>query len=113
MKQQGKGRVLRIHFSEDDRWQGKPLYQAILDRCLELDMDGATVLRGSEGYGPSTLARPRHFLSLSSDRPVMVSVVDSEAKILALLPAIEGMVSEGLIDMAEVEYIRYSAERGS
>lgn len=111
MKQQGRGCILRVHFSEDDRWQGKPLYQAILDRCLEADMDGATVLRGVEGYGPRTVARQRHFLSFSSDRPVMVSVVDSDEKIHALLPAIEEMVAEGLVTTSEVEWIRYLREK--
>lgn len=111
MKQQGRGRIVRVHFSEDDRWQGKPLYQAILDRCLELDVAGATVLRGVEGYGPRTVARRRHFLSFSSDRPVIVSVVDSEEKIQALLPAIEEMVAEGLVDTSEVEWVRYLPEQ--
>ena len=74
MKLEGKARLLRIHFGEDDKWQNKPLYLAIVEKCRELDIAGATVLRGIEGYGASTRVRHSHHLSFSSDAPVMVNV---------------------------------------
>jgi PII-like signaling protein len=106
MKLKGKARMLRIHFGEDDKWQGKPLYEAIVVKCRELDIAGATVFRGIEGYGASTLIHKKHLL-WSSDRPIMVSVVDTEQNIKKLLPALDEMVAEGLIAMSEVEVIRY------
>jgi len=111
MKLQGKARMLRIHFGEDDKWQGKPLYEAIVVKCRELDIAGATVFRGIEGYGASTLIHKKHLL-WSSDRPIMVSVVDTEENIKKLLPALDEMVAEGLIAMSEVEVIRYVHQDG-
>ena len=111
MKLEGIARMLRIHFGEDDKWQGKPLYEAIVVKCRELDIAGATVFRGIEGYGASTLIHKKHLL-WSSDRPIMVSVVDTEQNISKLLPALDEMVAEGLIAMSEVEVIRYVHQDG-
>jgi uncharacterized protein len=111
MKLEGTAKLLRIHFGEDDRWHGKPLYEAIVARCRELDIAGATVFRGFEGYGASSLIHKHHFLR-SSDRPIMVSVIDTEDKIKTLLPALDEMVDQGLIAMSEVEVIRYVHQEG-
>jgi hypothetical protein len=111
MKLEGKAKMLRIHFGEDDKWQGKPLYEAIIARCRELDIAGATVFRGIEGYGASTLIHKAHLLR-SSDRPIMVSVIDTEQNVNKLLPVLDEMVDEGLIAMSEVEVIRYVHQDG-
>jgi uncharacterized protein len=111
MKLEGKAKMLRIHFGEDDKWQSKPLYEAIVIKCRELDIAGATVFRGIEGYGASTLIHKKHLLR-SSDRPIMVSVIDTEEKIRGLIPALDEMVDEGLIAMSEVEVIRYVHQEG-
>lgn len=113
MKLEGKAKMLRIHFGEDDKWQGKPLYQAIVEKCRALDLAGATVFRGIEGYGASTLIRRSHLLSLSKDRPIMVTVIDAEEKIRLLLPALDEMVAEGMIAMSDVEVIRYVHQDGA
>ena len=111
MKLEGKAKMLRIHFGEDDKWQGKPLYEAIVNKCRELDIAGATVLRGIEGYGASSIIHKKHLL-LSSVRPIMVSVIDTEQNLNKLLPALDEMVDEGLIAMSEVEVIRYVHQDG-
>lgn len=113
MKLEGKAKLLRIHFGEDDKWKGRPLYKAIVEKCRELDVAGATVYRGIEGYGASTLIRRSHVLSLSHDAPVMVSVVDTEEKIRKLIPLLDQMVGEGLIAMSDVEVIKYVHEDGA
>jgi uncharacterized protein len=112
MKLKGKAKMLRIHFGEDDKWNNKPLYEAIVMKCRELDIAGATVFRGIEGYGASSLIHKEHLFRLSSDRPIMVSVIDTDEKIKSLLPALEEMVDEGLIAMSEVEVIRYVHQDG-
>jgi uncharacterized protein len=112
MKLKGKAKMLRIHFGEDDKWNNKPLYEAIVMKCRELDIAGATVFRGIEGYGASSLIHKEHLFRLSSDRPIMVSVIDTDEKIRSLLPALEEMVDEGLIAMSEVEVIRYVHQDG-
>jgi PII-like signaling protein len=111
MKLEGKAKMLRIHFGEDDKWQGKPLYEAIVAKCRELDIAGATAFRGIEGYGASSLIHKHHLLR-SSDRPIMVSVIDTEEKIRTLLPVLDEMVDEGLIAMSDVEVIRYVHQEG-
>jgi uncharacterized protein len=113
MKLEGKAKMLRIHFGEDDKWEGKPLYRAIVEKCRELDIAGATVFRGTEGYGASTLIRRPHLLSFSHDAPLMVSVIDSEEKIQKLLPVLDQMVDEGLIAMSDVEVIKYVHQEGA
>jgi PII-like signaling protein len=112
MKLEGKAKMLRIHFGEDDKWKEKPVYQAVVEKCRELDIAGATVFRGIEGYGASTLIRRAHLLSFSSDAPVMVTVIDSEEKVLQLLPHLDQMVREGLIAISEVEVVKYVHQDG-
>lgn len=112
MKLEGKAKMLRIHFGQDDKWHDKPLYEAIVMKCRELDIAGATVFRGIEGYGASTLIHKRHLLG-SSDYPIMVSVIDTEEKIRALIPVLDEMVDEGLIAMSNVEVIRYVHQEGT
>lgn len=112
MKLEGKAKMLRIHFGEDDKWHGRPLYQAIVERCRQLDIAGATVLRGIEGYGASTMIRRSHMLSFSSDAPILVQIIDTEANIQRLIPALDEMVAEGLIAMSDVEVIKYVHQQG-
>jgi PII-like signaling protein len=112
VKLEGKAKMLRVYFGEDDKWKNKPLYRAIVEKCRELDLAGATVFRGIEGYGASTLIHRSHLLSFSPDAPIMVSVVDSDENIQKLLPFLDEMVSEGLIAMSEVEVIKYSHQDG-
>jgi len=112
VKLEGKAKMIRIHFGEDDKWQGKPLHQAIIEKCRELDLAGATVFRGIEGYGASTLIRRSHYFGFSSDAPVMVSIIDAEEQIVKLLPFLDQMVSEGLIAMSDVEVIKYVHQDG-
>jgi PII-like signaling protein len=113
VKLSGKAKMLRVHFGEDDKWKDKPLYRAIVEKCRELDIAGATVFRGIEGYGASTLIHRAHLLSFSSDAPIMVSVIDSEEKIRTLIPFLDAMVDEGLIAMSEVEVIKYVHQDGA
>ena len=112
MRLEGKAKMLRIHFGEDDKWQGRPLYEAIVERCRKLDIAGATVYRGIEGYGASTIIRKSHLLRFSSDAPILVQIIDTEENIQRLLPALDEMVAEGLIAMSDVEVIKYVHQEG-
>jgi PII-like signaling protein len=107
VKEQFQARMLRIHFGEDDRWNGKPLYEAIVAKCQELGIAGATVYRGIEGYGASTRIHHASYWKFSRDAPVMLSVIDTEEQIAKLIPHLDEMVQDGLIAMSRVEVIRY------
>jgi len=112
MKLEGKAKMLRIYFGENDKWEGKPLYQAIVEKCRELDIAGATAYRGIEGYGASTLIHRPHLFSFSSDAPLMVSIVDTDQKIQALMPVLDQMVNGGLIAISDVEVMKYVHQDG-
>jgi PII-like signaling protein len=107
MKLLEQATMIRIHFGEDDRWQGTPLHEAIVNEAHRHDLAGATAYRGIEGYGASSRIHQRHLLRRSNDLPIMVTIIDDAAKIAAFLPVLEGMVSEGLIAISDVEVIRY------
>ena len=93
-------RLLRLHFSARDSWQGQPLYEAIVQRCRELHIAGATVFRGLEGYG-ETAGIDRH--------PIVVTIVDTAENIARLLPELESMMDTGMIAASDVEVIRIEA----
>jgi len=97
-------KLLRLHFTERDRHHGKPLYQAIVEKCHELKIAGATVIRGLEGYGDTAEIHRSHILA--HDLPIVVQIVDSEENIRRLLPILEGMMDKGLIAMSDVSILR-------
>ena len=107
MKLTGSAKMVRVHFGEDDRWQGKPLHEAIVEAARREDLAGATAYRGIEGYGASSRIHRKHLLT-SSDLPVMVCIIDEAEKIQRFLPILEVMVHEGLIAISDVEVIRYT-----
>jgi uncharacterized protein len=104
-------KLLRLHFSEEDRFNGAPLYEAIATKCQALGIAGITVFRGMEGYGESTeLHRAR---ILAHDQPIIVTIVESAENIERLMPEIEGMLDTGMIAISDVEIIRIqNQERG-
>ena len=97
-------KLLRLHFTERDRHQGKPLYEAVVEKCRELKIAGATVFRGLEGYGGSAEIHRSHILT--HDLPVVVQIVDSAENIQRLLPVVEEMMDKGLIAMSDVNVLR-------
>jgi PII-like signaling protein len=108
MKEQYTARMLRIHFGEDDLWQGKPLYEAILAQCWQLGIPDAIAFRGIEGYGSASRIRHSRHWPLSKDAPIKMSVIGTDEQVAQLLPFLDAMVKEGLIATSAVEAIRYS-----
>ncbi|MHB1701085.1 MAG: DUF190 domain-containing protein [Acidobacteriaceae bacterium] len=99
--------MLRAHFTEADKWQGEPLYKAMIAKCRDLEIASAVVYRGVEGFGASARIYHARSLSFSKDAPIMVSVIDEEAQINKLIPYLEEMLAGGLIASSPVEVIRY------
>jgi len=108
MREQFEAKMLRIHFGEGDKWQGKPLHEAIVAKCQELGLANAIVYRGIEGYGASSRIHHSSLWRFSKDAPIMLSIIDREEQINKLLPHLDGMVEEGLIAISSVEVIRLS-----
>src|ERR1700733_7790577 len=97
-------RLLRVHISEGDRFKGKPLYEAIVAKCRELKIAGATVFRGLEGYGESAEMHKSHLAR--HDQPILISIVDSAGNLGLLIPVIEEMMDTGLIAVSDVQGVR-------
>src|SRR5438552_7062961 len=104
--------LLRIFIGESDRWNHKPLYEAVVLKARELHLAGATVLRGPMGFGKSSRLHTAKILRLSEDLPIVVEIVDSEVKIQAFLPALDTMMSSGLVTLEKVEVIQYGEPKG-
>jgi len=113
MKLVGKAKMVRVHIGEDDEWRGTPLHEAIVARCREMDIAGATVYRGILGYGANSRIHRRKVFALSEDLPLMIAIIDTEEKIAALLPVLDEMVEEGLVAVSDVEVIKYVHSKGS
>ncbi len=103
----GPAKLVRVHFGEDDKWHGKPLYEAIVEEARRHDLAGATVYRGIEGYGASSRIHRRQLLT-SSDLPIMLCIIDTAEKIERFLPTLQSMVQEGLVAISDVDVIRYT-----
>ncbi|OII67926.1 MULTISPECIES: DUF190 domain-containing protein [unclassified Streptomyces] len=103
------GRALRvtIFIGETDLWHHRPVYTEIVHRARKAGLAGASVFRGIEGFGASSLVHTQRLLSLSEDLPVAVVVVDAEEKIRAFLPELDELVEEGLVILDDCEVIRY------
>jgi PII-like signaling protein len=99
--------LLRIFIGEDDRFDGSPLYEAIVVRAREQHMAGATVLRGPMGYGKSSRLHTAKILRLSEDLPLVIEIVDSEENINRFLPTLDGMMTSGLITLEKVQVLQY------
>jgi len=111
MKTPTEGKLLRIFIGEADRWEHKPLYEAIVLKARELGLAGATVLRGPMGFGAKSHLHTSKILRLSMDLPMVIEIVDSGEKIKTLLPVLDTMVTEGLITLEDVHVIKYTAKQ--
>ncbi len=105
--------LLRIFLGEDDRTDGKPLYEAIVLKARDMHLAGATVLRGPLGFGRTSRLHTAKILRLSEDLPVVVEIVDAEERINALIEAIEPMMSGGLVTLERVQVLRYGDGEGA
>jgi uncharacterized protein len=102
-----QAQLLRIFIGEAQRHDGKPLYEAIVLKARELHLAGATVLRGGLGYGHTSHLQTAKILRLSDDLPLVIEIVDSEDKIKAFLPVLDGMMASGLITLENIQVVQY------
>ncbi len=108
LKREGKAKLMRIFVGENDKWNGRPLYEAIVNGLRAHDIAGVTVYRGILGYGANRRIHKDAKLSLSHDRPIVLSVVDTEEKLQAFMPALDGMVQQGLVVLSNVDIVKYA-----
>jgi len=110
MKIPKDGKLLRIFIGEQDKWQGKPLYEAIVHLAKKEGMAGATAIKGFMGFGAKSHMHTAKILRLSEDLPVIIELVDSEDKIQSFISLLDERVKEGLITIEKADVIMYQAQ---
>lgn len=108
LKREGKAKLMRIYVGENDKWSDKPLYKALLESMRANDIAGVTVYQGILGYGANRRIHKDSALHLSHDRPMMLSVVETEEKLQAYFPILDQMVQQGLVVLSDVDIIKYT-----
>jgi uncharacterized protein len=104
--------LLRVFIGEDEKSGRLPLYEAIVLKAREMHLAGATVLRGPMGFGHSSRIHTAKILRLSEDLPFVIEIVDSEDRINAFLPELDGMMGSGLITLEKVKVLKYGTDQG-
>jgi hypothetical protein len=108
LKRQGKAKLMRIFIGENDKWHDKPLHKALIESMRASEIAGVTVYQGILGYGANRRIHKDTALHLSHDRPMMLSVVDTEERLRAFLPVLDDMVQQGLVVFSDVDVIKYT-----
>jgi uncharacterized protein len=103
--------LLRIFTGEDGKYDGRPLYEAIVKKAREMHLAGATVLRGPMGFGKSSLIHTDKIMRLSMDLPLVIEIVDSEEKINGFLPILDGMMDSGLVTLEKLQVLQYGSDK--
>ena len=99
--------LLRIFIGESDKYRGRPLYEVIVEEAKRRGLAGATVLRGTLGFGCNSRIHTAKVLRLSEDLPMVVEIVDEPEKIAVFLPDLDGMIGEGLVTLEKVRVLVY------
>jgi PII-like signaling protein len=110
LKRQGKAKLMRIFIGENDKWHDKPLYKALIESMRANDIAGATIYQGILGYGANRRIHKDTALHLSHDRPIMISVIETEEKLQAYFPLLDEMVLQGLVVLSDVDVIKYTRD---
>lgn len=108
LRREGKAKMMRIYVGENDKWNGKPLYEAVVNGLRAHDIAGVTVYRGILGYGANRRIHKDATLSLSHDRPILLSVVDTEEKLQKFMPILDEMVQQGVVVLSDADVIKYT-----
>ena len=107
MKLPEEGMLLRIFIGETDQYKGKAVYEQIVLKARELNLAGATVVRGLMGFGADSRLHTAKLLRLSEDLPIVIELVDTKENLDKLLPFLDEVVTEGLITLEKVRVIKY------
>jgi PII-like signaling protein len=102
--------LIRIFISETSKFEGKPLYEIIVQKARELNLAGATVLRAILGFGAHSKIHTAKLLELSEDLPIVIEIVDTEENVNRLMPFLDNTIKEGLITLEKIKMIQYRKE---
>jgi PII-like signaling protein len=115
MEIKGEAKRLRIFTGETDKVRHVPLYEAIVREARAAGLAGATVWKGTMGFGAASRIHTAKILDLSTDLPMAIEITDAEEKINAFLPRLSALIEQsgggGLVTMEKVQIIRYTHGR--
>ena len=103
----GERTLMRVHVEEQDKFEGRPVYEAIVELLRREHLAGATALRAVEGFGASAHLHETHALDLKMDVPVVIECIDTDERIQALLPQLDRMIGGGIVTLERVRVILY------
>ncbi|MFE9118478.1 DUF190 domain-containing protein [Streptomyces sp. NPDC007172] len=112
-RQPGRALRMTVLIGESDLWHRRPVYTEIVHRAHAAGLAGASVFRGIEGFGASSLVHTQRLLSLGEDMPVAVVIVDDEERVRAFLPQLDELVTEGLVMLDDCEVVRYAGREAA
>jgi PII-like signaling protein len=107
MRQEQEAVLLRAFIGERMKHHGRPLHEAIVMAARDAGLAGATVLRGVLGFGHARHIESAKILDLSDDLPLVVEIVDTDARIEAFLPVLDTMIASGLVTLEKARVLRY------
>jgi PII-like signaling protein len=113
MHSEEKDLLLRIFIGENDHYKGRPLYETIVKKARELELAGATVLRGIMGFGADSRLKSAHVLDLSNDLPIIIEIIDRPEQVQKLLPFLDEVVTEGLVTLETIKVMKYRNRLGT
>jgi PII-like signaling protein len=108
LKIEGKAQMMRIYLSEEDQWQDKPLYRALVEAMRANDIAGVTVYRGILGYSVHRSANKDKPLASAHNCSILLSAIDTAEKLRAFLPLVDQMVTEGLVVFSDVDIVKFA-----
>lgn len=103
----GERMLMRVYVEEQDKYQGRPLFEAVVELLRRRHYAGATAFQGTLGFGAGTRIHTEHFLTFTADLPIVIECVDREERIRAILPEIDEMIGGGLITLEQVRVVLY------
>jgi len=109
MRLEGEQTLMRIFVGEGDRWQGRTLYEAVVERLREVGCSGATVLKGAMGFGASRVLHTDRILRFAENLPIVIEVVDTPERVEQWLPILDEMLTGGMVTLEKARVIRYIA----
>lgn len=112
MKLPGEAQLLRVFIGESDKLHGRPLYEVIVEAARNRGLAGATVLRGTLGYGATSQIHSAKLLHLSEDLPMLIEIVDDPERITAFLPELDTLIGEGLVTLEKVQVVTHRYHGG-
>ena len=102
---------MRIYLDNSDTYEGKPLWQQLVDRVRKEGMAGATVFKAAAGIGARTELHTFEIWSLAQKLPVVIEIIEDEERLAAFLDKYDGMIGEGLVTLSDVEVLKYKEAR--